>query len=265
VKILYNYILLAIEKSQGLQGRLVICAIGVLSLCFVGCAPKGTPIFTLSTPHFVPQSQPRDSIETGIGQDPNTGDIFIQWFAASGAAGYKVYRTDTTDANGIPAGFELVVDLKSTPAVKDTSYVDVNSVRTNVRYFYFVKAYASDGSMSNPSDTAHITLLDRPTLNYPGRNATVSANNLSFVWKDNTNGGSTVIRLKDISVIPSVYVWISRDTLIYGGSTISAQFNFDSTAFRPLKSGDSYQWRVDRIDLNTDGQAKSIWQTFTAN
>ncbi len=222
----------------------------------------------MGTPHFVPQSQPDSVAETGIGQDPNTGGIFLQWYTTQGAAGYKVYRSDTSNAGGLPIDFSVVSNIISSSSLNDTSTVDVNSIMTGIRYYYYIKAYAADGSLSNPSDTINYRLLNRPSPVYPGgqRYPIVDGSGLYFQWYDATGGGYTVIRVIDNSVIPSGTIWVSGKFQVFDSYPVKS-FDFDSTATAPLVSGHSYQWRVDRFDVDGTGRpyegARSVWSTFT--
>ena len=235
--------------------------VGTLSLLLVACTPTGTPIYTLGTPRFVPQSQPQDTVETGIEEDSKTGRVFLQWFGTKGAAGYNIWRSDTLNVDSMPISFHNISNAFS--RASDTSGVDNDpSIKTYTRYYYYVTAYAPDQSItSKPSDTAHIILLPQPLLRSPGINDSVSAVNLYFNWTDYTGGGATIIRLEDISEVTPFYVWISKDTLIYGGTVSTAKFNFDNTAGQ-LQPGHYYQWRVDIFVPNHDSQGKSAWQKF---
>lgn len=235
-----------------------------LVLLIIGCNPKGSPIMVLGSPHFVPQSQPDSVLETGIGQDPSTGGIFLQWYSAVGATGYKVYRSDSTDANGYPIAFVLTGNVMSSSSLNDTSMVDVASNATGVKYYYYLRAYTPDGALSNPSDTVNYTLLDRPNLTYPVLDQTVSLG-FSLEWHDNTGGGYAVIRVRDISVTPVASIWVSGRFQTFDTHPINP-FNFDSTATGHLVSGHTYQWRVDRFNIDGTGRpfqgARSDWATF---
>ena len=142
---------------------------GALLFTLEGCVTKGTPILALGTPEFVPQSQPDSVDDWGIHQDPNTGGIFLQWYSVEGAAGYKVYRADSTESDGSPVDFSVVSDLAASTFLNDTSTVDVR-VRNGVRYYYCVRSYASDGALSLPSGTINYELLTRPLLVSPAPN-----------------------------------------------------------------------------------------------
>lgn len=244
-----------------LLGALIISG---LSFLLQGCTMNGTPVSALGTPHFVPQSQPDSAAETGIGQDPITGGIFLQWYTTAGAVGYKVFRSDSADVNGNPTDFTIVRDVSSFSSVNDTSMVDASSIVIGVRFYYYLKAYTSDGSMSSPSDTINYSLLNRPSLSYPKSNAVVQSAGLYFNWADHTGGGYTVIRVEDITTIPETYVWVSKKFQIYE-SYPTESFDFDSVATGSLISGHSYQWRVDRFNIGTNEGARSVWQTFTIN
>ena len=237
------------------------------ALLFQGCVKQGAPINAVGTPHFVQQSQPDSAAETGIGQDPNTGGIFLQWYTTEGANEYRVYRSDTVDAQSNPFNFSIVGDLTSTSSPSDTATIDASLLNVGVRYYYYVKAYASDGAASVPSDTISFVLLERPQLIYPSVNAALSKGSLYFEWFDHTGGGYTVIRVKDIYLIPSVWVWVSNRFQIFETQP-SKSFNFDGTAILPLTSGHSYQWRVDRFNIDgttglPDAGSRSVWGTFS--
>lgn len=220
-----------------------------------GCVTRGTPIVTLVAPRFVPQSQPDDSIETGISEYPNSVAVFLQWYKTVGASGYNIFRADSGDLRGIP--FRYVGSVSN-----DTTFIDNDSVVAGVRYFYLIQAYALDQTKSDFSDTVHISILSKPVLSYPV-NITVDSSNLEFTWKDYANASYTMIRVKDVSLGYAGYVWISKvHDDWYTGSGISKAFNVDSMATGSLASGHTYQWRVDQFNLGTDEQAKSAWETF---
>lgn len=233
-----------------------------LFLSLQGCVVNGSRVSEVGTVSFVPQTEPDSVEETGIGQDPLTGGIFLQWYSAAGASGYNVYRSDSTDESGFPTGFSLVGNVVSSSSLNDTSMVDGAFVRTGVRYYYYLKAYGPDGSPGKPSDTIDFCLLDRPSLSLPGKNSSIDQSDVRFQWHDNTGGGYTVIRVRDISTVPAGAIWVSRRFQIYGTSPAKA-FDFDSTSIAALTSGHSYQWRVDRFNPGANEGARSVWQTFT--
>ncbi len=68
-------------------------------------------------------------------------------------------------------------------------------------------------------------------------------------------------------MIPPAYVWVSARFQMFLGTASSIGFNFDSTATAQLVSGHSYQWRVDRFNLDGTGRpyegSRSAWGTFS--
>lgn len=254
-----------VEKTMRVFTLILLAA--ALTTFVQGCTSAGTPLTVLGTPRFVPQSQPDSTVEKGIGQYPSNGGIFLQWYSDQGADGYKVHRSDSTDANGVPILFSVVGNVSIQSALSDSTMVDNNNVQTGVRYYYYITAYSADGTSSAPSDTINYKLLIRPTPSYPGSNQTLPSTGLYFSWTDRTGGGYTVLRVKDVSVIPAQYVWVSARFQIYGGTFSVKQYNFDNTATDTLIPEHSYQWRVDRFDLDGTGRpyegSKSAWSTFT--
>jgi hypothetical protein len=243
--------------------------IGGLVLAIEGCVSKGKPTVAIGTPQFVPQSQPDSVIETGIGQDPATGGIFLQWYRTEGAAGYKMYRSDTTNLKGLPVNFSIVGNVAASSSLNDTSMVDDNSITTGVEYYYYMMAYGADGTVSNLSDTINYRLLNRPAPHYPGGPTypdVVSASGLYFSWFDPTGLGYICIRVKDVTVIPFVTIWVSRRFQVLNPNTTKF-FNFDSTGTGGVISGHSYQWRVDWFAVDGTGRpyegSRSVWVTFT--
>lgn len=225
-----------------------------------GCSTKGTRVYTLGTPRFVPQSSPTSVVEQGIGQDDSpAGGIFLQWYPVPGTAGFNIYRADSVDTHGSPVNFVLIGSASSA----DSTMIDNNSVVIGPTYYYSMKAVSPDQSLSNWSDTVSIMLLARPTLISPGLGQSISKLGIVFTWTDNTNGGSTVLRLKDI--IASKYIYVSPKAFSDYRSSPSFPYDTVTTAFDSLTSGHQYQWRIDRYNIGTDQQAKSIWQTFTVN
>ncbi len=253
------------KKKKPTLFALLLAALSMLSH---GCVKEGPPIVGLGTPQFVPQSPPDSAAESGIGQDPNSGGIFLQWFGSYGAYGYDVYRSDTTDASGSPVTFLLVNKVSSAYGLEDTSTVDLTAL-TGVTYYYYVRAVASDGTLSTPSDTVNYRLLQRPILVVPVNNLTVSHYTAYFQWVDLAGGGYTVLRVKDISSVPPTYTWISKAYKLEGGYNPTWNYDFDSTAVQPLISGNSYEWQIDRFNSNREGRpyegARSIWGTFSTN
>lgn len=231
-----------------------------------GCVSKGSPIASLEAPRFVPQSSPDSIVETGIRQDPNTGRILLEWYTVSGAAGYKIYRSDTTDETGEPILFESVGNVLSSPGSNDTSMVDPSPTQVGIRYYYYFTAYATDGSTGAPSDTINYELLARPATGLPASNDSVDSNNLQFAWHDNTGGGYTILRVQDRSVVPPATIWVTKKFQIFA-SYPTKMFDFDSTATSPLVAGHSYQWRVERFNVDGTGRpyegSTSPWSQFT--
>ena len=245
---------------------ITVLTVAGLILSLQGCAGKGVPIGGLGRPEFVPQSPPDSVVETGIRQDPNTGGIILQWYRMPGVLGYDIFRSDTIDSKGNPMEFTLVLNVAQNSAVNDTSALDP-SVGVGLRYFYYVSAYSSEAVHSLPSDTISYELINRPVAVYPGgKTPTVNANGLHFAWYDATGGGYTVIRVRSISVVPFVTIWVSRRFQIFH-SYPSLSFNFDSTATQQLVYGDSYEWRVERFNVDASGRpyegSTSVWETFT--
>ena len=234
---------------------------GGLSALFCACKMAGPPVLQLGTPRFVEMSQPDSLDEAGIGQDPNTGGIYLQWYSTSGAAGYKIFRSDSVDNKGLPTDFSIVGNVMSSSALSDTSLVDAISFKTGIRYYYYLTAFTADGDQSTPSDTIDYVLLDRPSLSYPGLNAKVGEKELYFSWHDNTGGGYTVIRVMDVSVVPASCIWACRRFQIFDTSPRKS-FNFDGSAVGQLVAGHSYRWRVDRFNPGANEGARSIWQVF---
>lgn len=241
----------------------------LLSACviisFQACAPNGPVISELGTPKLVPQSQPDSSFEAGIGQEPGTGGMFLQWYRTPGAAGYKVYRSDSTDLKGAPVGFQNIGNVISSSSLNDTSMVDV-AAWVGITYYYCLKGYSADGRLSNPSDTVNYTLLGRPSPRLPKSGDTVALQSVDFGWVDNTGGGYTVIRVRSISPLPPSLVWVSKRFVSYH-SYSAREFNCDSTAIDQLVRGRSYQWRVDRFNVDGNGRpfegSRSAWSAFT--
>lgn len=246
--------------------RLLISFFVLLFTDFQGCTSNKAPIVLLGTPRFVEQSQPDSPVETGICQDPETGGISLQWYATRGAYGFKVYRSDTTNSAGTPLSFSIVADVISSSPLNDTTAVDVNSLRTGMRFFYYLKAYGEDGSLSPASDTINYTLLNRPSPTYPATNASVRNNGLYFQWYDISGGGYAVVRVDDISTLPHSTIWVTKRFQTYA-SFPAVYFNFDSSATSQLQVGDAYQWRVERFNIDDTGRSyqgsTSRWSTFT--
>ena len=245
----------------------IVLFIAGLVLAIQACTPTGAPIASLGRPQFVPQSPPDSIVETGIRQDPNTGGMFLQWYAMPFAAGYKIYRSDTTNLAGTPFQFVLIANVISSIVLEDTSIADLTSIRTGVKYYYCMTAYASDGTSSQPSDTIDYTLLSQTPLSYPVANAIVDPSAFTFGWSNVAGGGGyTVIRVRDISVIPNTTVWVSSRFQTFVQYP-SYGFNFDSTATQQLVPGQSYEWRVERFDVDASGRSyegsTSQWSTFT--
>lgn len=139
--------------------------------------------------------------------------------------------------------------------------MDSYAVQVGVRYYYFVRAYAADGSLSHPSDTLDYELMQRPGPMYPAQNALVTGPGLYFQWADFAGGGLTVVRVKDITELPSVFVWISKRFQVYGAYP-EILFDADGAATGELMSARSYQWRVDRFIPGANEGARSTWQAF---
>ncbi len=226
---------------------------------------KGNPVSILETPKFVPQSEPDSVVETGIGQDPLSGGIFFQWCGPE-AVGYKIYRADSSGVSGATNAFSMLHDLNGIGGAIDTLMTDSGSIHSNVTYSYYIVAYSNDGNSSSPSNVITYTLLDRPTLYSPIANVKVDSSRLAFQWNENANAEYTVIRVEDLNIIPPTFVWVSLRFEL-NGALPQVQYNFDGVASSSLISGHSYQWRVDRFNVDGTGRpyegSRSAWGTFT--
>jgi hypothetical protein len=234
----------------------------VLAVLTQGCVSKGSPVSQLGTPMFVPASVPDSVTESGIGQDPATGGISLQWYTTEGAYGYKLFRSDSVDGNGNPVDFSQIANIFSSGSLNDTSTIDVNSIKTGLRYFYFLRAYQADGALSAPSDTINYELLVRPVLESPPDFSVVDVHSFYLEWYDISGGGYAVMRVKDITSLPPQIVWVSKRFQDYNSYAFKS-YNFDGAATDSLISGHSYQWRVDRFNPGANQGARSAWRTFT--
>ncbi|HEY9166021.1 MAG TPA: hypothetical protein VIS48_07670 [Candidatus Kryptonia bacterium] len=253
-------------RGEAFVRAIAVAGMAIYSLSCSTTAPKTA---SLAAPKFVPQSQPDSIAETGIGQDVTTGGIYLQWYIVPDAAGYKLFRADTSDPGGNPLGFSIVANVSVASSLSDTSVVDNASLTTDKKYFYYLRSYLSDGSMSDPSDTINYTLWPRSALNLPQNHAFIDSGDANLKWIDYAAGGFTVIRMTDMAVFPNKYIWITPRFQSFGGTFTIRFFDFDGSATSRLISHHSYQWRVDRFNTDQTGRpyigSRSTSFTFTVN
>lgn len=243
----------------------------VLEIVFVsGCVYRTNAVYSLDKPLFVPQSQPDSVDETGIRQDANTQNeaLILQWYSMSNASGFKIFRSDSLGAKGTATNFKLVANVASANSINDTSFVDGMGILPKVTYYYYLTAYTFGGMSSQPSDTISYSLMNRPFLVYPEANSTVSESALFFEWYNYSRPAWYTIRVRDISLVPWKIVWVSK-RFTASDPYPSRDFDFDSTASEHLIRGHSYEWRVDRFNVDSSGVpyegATSGWWHFEVN
>ncbi len=236
------------------------CTFALLAAISAGCRVGGSFHTILQTPRFVPQSVPDTTVDQGIGMDPATGGISLEWYSVPGAAGYKLFRSDSS-VNRTPGDFTLLANVGSLSSFNDTAYVDNAGLHNNQRYFYYLLAYSADGVESGSSDTANYVILQRPVISFPGQNDSVHASHAQFYWFDPTAGGYTVIKVKDVTQLPEEYTWVSHLFSSFSPDG-NVQYDFDGTATASLQPGHRYMVRVDRVNVGANEGARSAWRGF---
>jgi hypothetical protein len=241
----------------------------VLAL-LVGCGTATEPPVDLPPPQWVERSPDTAAWESGIRPWPDAaangvGGIRLEWHALDPlrVGGYRVYRADSTDAEGNPVGFALLATLEY-GTTEDTAYVDTD-VELGRTYYYVVHAF--DRSIHRregpPSSVARFTLEQPPVLQEPLGAVAVAPDSLYFRWSNNV--GYVVLRVFEAdSAAPERLlrpVWVFAGVpLDYSRPRI--RYNQDGRAL-PLRPGVLYRWRISRVTPGRpDRGASSVWQTF---
>ncbi|MBN2600419.1 MAG: hypothetical protein JXR87_00345, partial [Candidatus Marinimicrobia bacterium] len=179
-------------------------------------------------------------------------------------SGYKLYKAEATIDNK----YILAVDINAfSLSGADTFFVD-DSVKFNVNYYYYLKAYDQAGNKSNPSDTIQYSIINKvEPLNPSG---TLNTQPAVFGWYDYSSAASEyIIYLQTFS--PRDDIWISRFSKPnYGDFSQSISFNFDgSSESANLITGQTYRWCIRSIafvdpytNIDISGSI-SNWAYFT--
>ncbi|MDO9548258.1 MAG: hypothetical protein Q7J65_04760 [Candidatus Marinimicrobia bacterium] len=233
---------------------------------FIGCGESIEDPDAPSAPVWVEKSDPTDTDATGI-RPYNDGDgIVLEWRPnlEDDISGYKLYKTERDIANK----FILAADINAfSLSGADTFFVD-DSVKFNVNYYYYLKAYDQAGNKSNPSDTIQYAVISKVEPLKPG--GTLISQPTIFEWYDYSSASSEyVIFLETFS--PRDDIWISRFTKPnYTDHLQSISFNFDgSSEPDTLASGQWYRWCIKAIafvdtytNIDISGSV-SNWAYFT--
>lgn len=211
---------------------------------FIGCGESIEDPDAPSAPVWVEKSDPTDPIAHGIRPYHDGNGIVLEWHPnlEDDISGYKLYKTEADIDNK----FILAVDINAfSLSGADTFFVD-DSVKFNVNYYYYLKAYDQAGNKSNPSDTIQYFLIDKVEPRKP--TGTLNSQPTLFEWNDFSNlQPECVIWLENFET--HNVIWISRFTTPnYGDFSQSKIFNFDGSA-EPgtLASGQWYRWCIKAI------------------
>jgi len=233
---------------------------------FIGCGESIEDPDAPSAPIWVAKSDPTDPIAHGIRPYNDGNGIILEWHPnlEDDISGYKLYKTEANIDNK----FILAVDINAfSLSGADTFFVD-DSVKFNVNYYYYLKAYDQAGNKSNPSDTIQYSVINKvEPLNPSG---TLSAQPTVFEWYDYSDASSEyVIYLETFS--PRDDIWISRfSNPNYTDHSHSKSFNFDgSSKVTTLLPGQTYRWCIKAIafvdpytNIDISGSI-SNWAYFT--
>lgn len=210
-------------------------------------------------------------VEHGLRYDPDAGDaglstsggILVEWnevvTAEVTVGGYHLYRAATNPA-GAPAEFSRIATLVDIPIGNDTSYSDT-AVDENIRYWYYVRAYTRGGGAEGPpSDTVFFSLTPRPVIISPiGKVDSVDMLPLTFRFGPATVAGDVAVHLyrvrfdNEFVVLDTVWRKLAR------ASFGNPQVEYSG---RPLLSGATYRWRVDKVSGSQPAGNASSWVTF---
>ncbi|MCS6966316.1 MAG: hypothetical protein NZ473_06080 [Candidatus Kapabacteria bacterium] len=241
-----------------------------LILLISGCgAPTAPPLPTLPAPRWVPRTHDTAATETGVRPWPEAsadgvGGIRLEWHALNPleVGGYRIYRSDTTDANGTPTRFTELVTLEYGTTAEDTAYVD-RAVQHWHMYHY--RVHALDRSPQRregpPSEITRFMLEPPPIPIAPV--GEVHPDSVVFRWSNNV--GYVVLRVfeadtsnPDLILHP---VWVFAGApMDYSNPRI--RYNQDGRA-KSLHPGRLYRWRISRVTPGRPERgATSIWRTF---
>jgi hypothetical protein len=258
---------------RSLSSRVFALA-ALASIGAAGCGPVNNPEEPPAGTRMIPFAGDPFA-DTGIRPDPEameptsaaSGGIIIEWRsvdpAVSGGApvgGYYVYRSDSSDANGTPAGFVRIARIPRESAGGDTLFSDEHAPQ-NVRCSYLVKAYAKlDASLeSAPSDTVSFTLLERPVSTAP--RGDISLPDGAPLRLEFTGPGYVALRVDEI--LPENETVVLRRMWRYTGQVTDFSDPHVDYAGEPLVPGRRYRWRVDRIIQGSPQANASRWLTFS--
>jgi len=218
------------------------------------------------TPKWIEKSLPIDSIESGIRPYNDGNGIKIEWHqnTEEDIFGYNLFRS----SENIENEFELIFNI-NTFGISDvnTFFVD-DSVRFNIDYFYYLKAYDLAGNNSEPSDTIQYRLIKKAELIEPM--GTTINHPTFFEWYDyNESVFEYVIRIEMFSQ-ESELIWISQISRSnFSDFFQNVPYNNDGhAAIDSLEIGKTYRWCIKSISLvnkyNFDiGGSISNWCYFT--
>ena len=233
---------------------------------FIGCGESIEDPDAPSAPIWVSKSDPTDPIASGIRPYNNGNGILLEWHPnlEDDISGYKLYKTEANIDNK----YILAVDINAfSLSGADTFFID-DSVKFNVNYYYYLKAYDQAGNKSNPSDTIQYSVINKVEPWEP--DGDINSQPTLFKWYDYSSASSEyVIYLQTFS--PRDDIWISRFSKPnYGDFSQSKPFNFDgSSESTTLAPGQTYRWCIKAIafvnpytNIDISGSI-SNWAYFT--
>lgn len=233
---------------------------------FIGCGESIEDPDAPSAPVWVEKSDPTDPIAHGIRPYHDGNGIVLEWHPnlEDDISGYKLYKTEADIDNK----FILAVDINAfSLSGADTFFVD-DSVKFNVNYYYYLKAYDQAGNRSVPSDTIQYAIISKAEPWDP--DGDINSQQTLFKWYDfSYSYPNYIVLLEDFD--KREVVWISPFIAPnYGAISHSVSFNFDGTSeLDTFEIGTRYRWCVKSIafvDSHTNidiSGSISYWAYFT--
>lgn len=259
-----------------MSDRMIVASSALLFLlCAAGCGDAVSPIEKPPATRMI-RFQDDPFTEYGLrpdpaapGEDAESGAILVEWKAldptrvgSTRLGGYKLYRSETTDAKGVARDFRMIARLPVSTSGHDTALSDT-LVRPNRGYSYYVTVYnRTDESVeSDPSDTVRFTLSDRPVPIWPiGAVPAGAAERLRLRFGPSSASGLVAVEVDETFLendrLVVRHLWRQRAIADFDDPQI--EYAGDS-----LMPGHRYRWRVVKIFPQGEPIGNSSrWVTF---
>ncbi len=202
---------------------------------------------------LVEKSADDDAWERGIDAVPDEDAIYLEWHPnrEKTLEGYAIYRSEEENRN-----YREIGRVVKRYEVLDTTFTD-KTVSIGVTYYYYLRAYNTQGSFGAPSDTVHYHLLQKPLLLAPLGNINTGLPVFSWNYPSGFPPDQFIFRLQKLQP-DTVNILINKLNIRY---EFPENWTLSELGLPDTLATGKYRWRIDPYANEFKG-SESRWGDF---